>query len=113
MNIHRKGTEFAEFELSFVQKLFTPRSEPVLSDVEGCLRGAISEPGLTESLKTQTDRTTALSQFESYFAGGGAAPLRGMPRFSSSASAPLAAALPWSASSTVLVTSAWSWPCIF
>jgi hypothetical protein len=38
-------TEFAEIGESFNQiTLFTPRPEPVLSYVEGRLRGAVSEP---------------------------------------------------------------------
>jgi hypothetical protein len=32
---------------------FTPRPEPVLSEAEGRLRGAISEPASQKSLKTQ------------------------------------------------------------
>ncbi len=35
--------EFTEFGVFFDQKLFTPRPEPVLSTVEGRLRGTISE----------------------------------------------------------------------
>jgi hypothetical protein len=43
----------------FNQELFTPCPEPVLSDVEGRLRGAISESCLLqESLKTLPDNAS-------------------------------------------------------
>jgi hypothetical protein len=44
---HHRGAEFAEIGELFNQELFTPRLEPVLSDVEGRIRGAISESYFT------------------------------------------------------------------
>jgi len=41
-------TEFAEFREFLNQELFTPRPKSVLSQVEGRLRGAISEPYFIE-----------------------------------------------------------------
>jgi hypothetical protein len=41
--IHHRGAEFAEIGEFFQSRTLTPRSEPVLSDVEGRLGGAISE----------------------------------------------------------------------
>jgi hypothetical protein len=40
-----------EIEEFFNQELFTPRPEPVLSEIEGRLRGAISIP-VSKTLKT-------------------------------------------------------------
>jgi len=45
--LHHRGTEFAEFGIFLDQEIFTPHPELVLSDVEGCLGGAISEPCFT------------------------------------------------------------------
>jgi len=44
--IHDSGAEFGVF---FNQKLFAPRPKSVLSDDEGRLGGAISEPCCTEN----------------------------------------------------------------
>jgi hypothetical protein len=45
--LNHSNTELAEIGEFFNQELFTPRPEPVLSDVEGRLRGAISESYFT------------------------------------------------------------------
>jgi hypothetical protein len=55
-NTHHRGTEFAEIGEFFNQELFTPRSEPVLSGVEGRLRGAISESCVTGKPEDPTFR---------------------------------------------------------
>jgi hypothetical protein len=46
------NTRFAEFGECLNKNLFALRPEPVLSDVEGRLRGAISETCFTSKLKT-------------------------------------------------------------
>ena len=38
-SLHHRGTEITEFGVCFNQELFTKRTEPVLSDVEGRLSG--------------------------------------------------------------------------